>query len=208
MTRSLKAVFASSNAGKLSELRSLLSPFHIEIIPQSELAIPDIEETGLTFIENAILKARHASSFSRLPAIADDSGLVIDALHGAPGIYSARYAGIPANMQHNIEKVLAQLQTVPAEKRTAHFHCSLVYLQNAEDPAPLIAEGMWHGSILSTPSGTRGFGYDPIFFDTVSQCSAAELSLDEKNKRSHRGNALRKLITQLNMEAGSCTRSS
>lgn len=192
-----KVVFASHNQGKIRELQSMLKDFHLEVIPQSQFHVREIPETGLTFVENAILKARHACRETGLAAIADDSGLEVTALHGAPGIYSARYAGEQANSQDNIQKLLTELASVPETKRTASFHCVLVYLASAEDPTPLICQGVWHGFILPTPRGEHGFGYDPVFFDPEQQCSAAELPLDIKNKISHRGKALRLLIAQL-----------
>ena len=193
-----KIIFASNNAGKITELQSLLKPFHYEIIPQSLLGIPEIEETGLTFVENAILKARHACQLSEKPAIADDSGLVVQALHGPPGIYSARYAGKKADAAANNKKLLTEMADVPKEERQAHFHCALVYLQHAEDPAPLICEGIWNGFILNDPIGIHGFGYDPLFYDINEMCSAAEFPLEKKNKISHRAHALRALMTKLN----------
>ncbi len=192
-----KIVFASSNAGKINELQSMLEKFNFEIIPQSTLGIDDVEETGLTFVENALLKARHACQQSNKPAIADDSGLVVHALDGAPGIYSARYAGKNANSQKNIEKLLEDMRDIPDENRSAHFHCTLVYLSHAEDPAPIICEGIWQGTILQNPTGTQGFGYDPVFYDETEKCSAAELSPDRKNHISHRGQALRILMEKL-----------
>jgi XTP/dITP diphosphohydrolase len=192
-----KIVFASSNAGKINELQSMLDNFNYQIIPQSTLGIDDIDETGLTFVENALLKARHACQQSNKPAIADDSGLVVYALDGAPGIYSARYAGKQANSQKNIEKLLEDMRDIPAENRGAHFHCTLVYLSHAEDPAPIICEGIWHGTILQTPTGSHGFGYDPVFYDETEKCSAAELPQERKNQISHRGQALRILMDKL-----------
>ena len=194
-----KIIFASSNPGKINELQSLLDEFDYEIIPQEKLGIHDAEETGLTFVENALLKARHACLHSGKPAIADDSGLVVHALDGAPGIYSARYAGKNSNTKANIEKLLKELADVPSANRQAHFHCSLVYMEHAEDPAPLICEGTWHGTILYTPTGNQGFGYDPVFYDAREQSSSAELTPERKNKISHRGQALRDLIRKLHL---------
>jgi XTP/dITP diphosphohydrolase len=193
----MKIVFASSNAGKIRELETLLKPFHVEIISQEKLNVPDAEETALTFVENALIKARNACEKTGLPAIADDSGLEVDALHGAPGIYSARYAGINSNAKMNIEKLLHELRDVPEEKRSAAFHCVLVFLSHAKDPTPIICHGIWHGTILKSPAGENGFGYDPVFFDKLNSCSAAQLTLDIKNKISHRGKALRCLIEKL-----------
>ncbi len=192
-----KIIFASSNAGKIREMQSMLEPFHYEIIPQAQLGIYDVEETGLTFVENALLKARNACLCSGKPAIGDDSGLVVNALDGAPGIYSARYAGKHGDFRANIEKLLKELEDVPTEHRQAHFHCTLVYLEHADDPAPLICEGAWHGMILNAPTGHHGFGYDPVFYDVKEKSSAAELSPEIKNQISHRGQALRILMAQL-----------
>ncbi len=192
-----KIVLASTNLGKIAEIQQLLTNLPVQILPQTAFSLTEVEETGLTFIENALLKARAAAAIAGLPAIADDSGLVVSALNGAPGIYSARYAGTPQNAAANIHKLLQALQNVPQEKRVASFHCTLVFLRSAEDPAPLIAEGIWHGRILQTPTGTKGFGYDPIFFDPVLNRSAAELSIMEKNQISHRGQALQRMLIQL-----------
>jgi XTP/dITP diphosphohydrolase len=193
----MKVVFASNNAGKIHEMQALLNNFHIELIPQTDLGVNDIEETGLSFVENALLKARHAATLTKLPAIADDSGLIVPALHGAPGIYSARYAGVNANAKNNIEKLLQALKNTPDEKRNAAFHCTLVYMDHAEDPTPLICEGNWHGRILTSAAGENGFGYDPVFFDEQEACSAAQLPLEKKNRISHRGQALQLLIQKL-----------
>lgn len=170
---------------------------NLKIIPQSELNVTAIEETGLTFVENALLKARHACRETGLPAIADDSGLEVAALNGAPGIYSARYAGPNATAKNNIEKLLSILKNIPEERRQANFHCSLVYLSHTTDPTPLICEGTWHGRILNMPQGNHGFGYDPIFYVPDQHCSAAELDLEVKNRFSHRGQALRMLVEKL-----------
>lgn len=181
--------------GKIQELQFLLSDFHIEIIPQAELNVCDADETALTFVENALIKARHACMTTHMPAIADDSGLVVPALHGAPGIFSARFAGEKASSQDNIQKLLCEL--AGTINRTAYFHCVLVFLSHAEDPIPLICHGTWQGEILSQPIGENGFGYDPIFFDPLQKCSAAQLSLTAKNHISHRGKALKLLIEKL-----------
>lgn len=196
----MKIVFASHNAGKIEELRHLLEDFQAEIIPQGELGVDEVEETGLTFVENALLKARHAAAATGLPAIADDSGLIVDALNGAPGIYSARYAGKNASAKDNIQKVLSALKNTRNDKRTAAFYCVLVFLKKANDPTPFICEGIWHGNILQKVSGEKGFGYDPIFFDPKENCSAAELPLAQKNRISHRGQALQLLLTRLKRE--------
>lgn len=196
-----RLVLASNNRGKLAELRGLLGGAGIEVIAQAELGIGDAEETATTFVENALLKARHAARESGLPALADDSGLCVGALDGAPGLYSARYAGAHGNDAANIEKLLRELAGVPDERRTAHFHCSLVLLRHEKDPAPLVCEGRWHGRILHAPRGEHGFGYDPVFLDPASGKSAAELTHEEKATISHRGLALARL-RQL-IEAGS-----
>lgn len=193
----MKIVFASHNPGKIREMQSLLHACDITLVPQTELHVSDIPETGLSFVENAILKARHACAETGLPAIADDSGLSVDALDGAPGIYSARYAGPEARSKDNIEKLLAALQNIPDENRTASFHCVLVFMRHANNPTPLICHGTWQGRILAIPQGNEGFGYDPVFYDPVHQCSAAELSLSVKNQISHRGKALRLLMEKL-----------
>jgi len=182
-----KLVLASGNRGKLVEMRELLGDLGIEPVAQGDLGIGDIEETGTTFVENALLKARHAARMSGLPALGDDSGLCVDALDGAPGLYSARYAGTHGDAAANIAKLLDTLRDVPDERRTAHFHCTIVLLRSADDPAPLIAEGRWHGRILHAPRGANGFGYDPIFLDVEHGVSAAELDAPTKNRLSHRG---------------------
>jgi XTP/dITP diphosphohydrolase len=190
-------VLASSNAGKVREFNQLLGGLHIEVVPQSRFNVTDAEETGLTFVENAILKARNAAQHTGLPAFADDSGLEVDALHGAPGIYSARYAGPKASDAENLEKLLAKLKDVPEERRSARFQCVLVYLRHALDPTPLICQGTWEGRILTAPRGANGFGYDPVFFVPAHACSAAELPAETKNALSHRGQALRQLLAAL-----------
>jgi XTP/dITP diphosphohydrolase len=190
-------VLASSNAGKVREFNQLLGDLQLEVVPQSQFNVADADETGLTFVENAILKARNAAQHTGLPALADDSGLEVDALHGAPGIYSARYAGPNASDTENLEKLLGMLKDVPGEKRGARFQCVLVYLRHALDPTPLICQGTWEGRILTAPRGTSGFGYDPVFFVPTHACSAAELPADTKNALSHRGQALRQLLTAL-----------
>ncbi|AXF76878.1 XTP/dITP diphosphatase [Erwinia tracheiphila] len=196
-----KVVLATGNAGKVRELADLLTDFGMEIVAQSELGVQSAEETGLTFIENAILKARHASAVTGLAAIADDSGLAVDALGGAPGIYSAHYAGEDATDQQNIEKLLNALQTVPDGKRQAQFHCVLVFLRHAEDPTPLVFHGCWQGEIARSASGEGGFGYDPIFFVPELVKTAATLSKDEKLAVSHRGKALTLLLDAMRNHA-------
>jgi len=190
-------VLASSNAGKVREFNQLLADLQFEVVPQSQFNVADADETGLTFVENAILKARNAAQHTNLPALADDSGLEVDALHGAPGIYSARYAGPKASATENLEKLLAMLKDVPEEQRGARFHCVLVYLRHALDPTPLICQGTWEGRILTAPRGASGFGYDPVFFVPTHACSAAELPAETKNALSHRGQALRQLLAAL-----------
>ena len=192
-----RLVLASGNAGKLAEFNRLLADAGIEVVSQSSLGVDDAEETGLTFVENALLKARHASQVTGLPALADDSGLCVDALGGAPGLYSARYAGTHGDHAANIAKLLGELDGLPAEKRGAHFHCTLVVVRHADDPDPLIAQGRWRGQILTAPRGEGGFGYDPLFRDPVSGLAAAELSPAQKNAASHRGLALAQLIPAL-----------
>ena len=190
-------VLASSNAGKLREFNQLLAGLQREVVPQSQYRVTDADETGLTFVENAILKARHAAQHTGLPALADDSGLEVDALHGAPGIYSARYAGPEASDAENLEKLLGMLKEVPEENRGARFQCVLVYLRHALDPTPLICQGTWEGRILMAARGTSGFGYDPVFYVPSHACSAAELPAQTKNVLSHRGQALRLLLDAL-----------
>lgn len=189
-----KVVLATGNAGKVRELASLLRDFGLDIVAQTELGVESAEETGLTFIENAILKARHAAAITGLPAIADDSGLAVDALGGAPGIYSARYAGVDASDRQNLEKLLMALNDVPDGQRQAQFHCVLVYLRHADDPTPLVFHGVWPGEITRVPAGEGGFGYDPIFYVPSEGKTAAELTREEKSAISHRGQALKQLL--------------
>jgi XTP/dITP diphosphohydrolase len=195
--RGERIVLASNNAGKVREIDQLLAEQQIEIRPQSEWGVPDAEETGLSFVENAILKARNAAAHSGLPAIADDSGIEVAALRGAPGIYSARFAGAGASDQANLEKLLEELAHVPDDERTARFQCLLVYMRHGSDPTPLICQGTWEGRILHAPRGENGFGYDPVFFVPGEGCSAAELPPAIKNRLSHRGQALQKLLVEL-----------
>jgi len=190
-------VLASGNPGKVREINELLAGLDLQVRPQSEFGVADAEETGLTFVENAILKARNAALHTGLPAIADDSGIEVDALNGAPGIYSARFAGAGASDRDNLEKLLAELQGVPEEGRSARFQCLLVYLRHATDPTPLICQGTWEGRILTAPRGAHGFGYDPVFYVPTHGCSSAELPPEVKNALSHRGQALRKLVSAL-----------
>lgn len=191
-----KLVLASGNTGKLREFTQLLAPLGFELIPQSDLGVPEVAETGLSFVENAILKARHAARHTGLPALADDSGLEIDALQGAPGIYSARYAGDKASDADNIAAVLAALEATPTSERSARFQCLLVFMRHTKDPTPLICQGTWQGSILTEPSGEEGFGYDPIFWVPETDCTAAELSSDQKHAISHRGKAMRAFLEE------------
>ncbi len=192
-----KIVLATGNPGKVKELQSLLAPLSIEVVPQSEFDVPEAAETGTTFVENAIIKARNAAKYTGLPAIADDSGLAVDALGGQPGVYSARYAGPEASDADNIHKLLNALQSTPKQQRTARFHCVLVLMQNENDPTPLISHGSWEGEILEQVTGDGGFGYDPVFWVQEKQRSAAQLLKAEKNALSHRGKALAQLIQQL-----------
>jgi len=192
-----KIILASSNTGKVREFNELLAGSSLEVVPQSVYDVPDIEETGLTFVENAILKARNATQHTGLPAIADDSGLEVDALDGAPGIYSARYAGISASDQQNLEKLLDALRDVDETQRGARFQCLMVYMRHPLDPTPRIFQGTWEGRILRAPQGENGFGYDPVFYVPGQQCSSAELEPAVKNRLSHRGQALQQLIATL-----------
>jgi XTP/dITP diphosphohydrolase len=190
-------VLASSNAGKLREINQLLAGLDIEALPQSRFNVPDAEETGSSFVANALLKARNAARHARLPAIADDSGIEVDYLNGAPGIYSARYAGAGASDEQNLRKLLDALKTVPTEKRGARFRCAMVYVRDDRDPEPVIAQAAWEGSILTAPRGGNGFGYDPVFLVPSHGCSSAELEPAVKNELSHRGQALRALVDAL-----------
>lgn len=192
-----RTVFASNNAGKVAEVAELLRPTGYTVIPQSEYLVPEAEETGLTFVENALIKARNACQHTSLPAIADDSGLEVDALQGDPGIYSSRYAGEHGNDDANNSLLLGELAGVAETDRTARFRCVMVYLRHAEDPAPLICQGVWDGRILEAPRGAGGFGYDPVFWVPEEGCSAAELPPETKNHLSHRGQALRALLAAL-----------
>lgn len=190
-----RLVIATGNAGKLREIRQLLSPLALEVLPQSDFAVPEAEEPHCTFIENALVKARHASLHTGLPALADDSGICVDALQGAPGVLSARYAGEPRSDTRNNERLLAAL--AGQAHRHAHYYCVMVLVRHPEDPQPLIAEGIWQGEILNAPRGEGGFGYDPIFLDAKTDKTGAELPLEIKNRISHRGQALSKLLHML-----------
>jgi len=190
-------VLASSNPGKVREINQMLAGLDLSVVPQSDFKVIDAEETGLTFIENALLKARNATRHTGLPAIADDSGIEVDYLNGAPGIYSARYAGKNASDEQNLRRLLDDLVGIPEAERTARFQCLMVYLRHEFDPTPVICQGTWEGRILLEPRGANGFGYDPIFFVPTHDCSSAELPPEVKNKLSHRGQALRLLVAAL-----------
>ncbi|MEK6551655.1 MAG: RdgB/HAM1 family non-canonical purine NTP pyrophosphatase [Pseudomonadota bacterium] len=194
---SKRIVLASGNRGKLREFNALLGGIDIEVVPQSDYGVPEADETGQTFIENALLKARQASRHTDLPALADDSGLEVDVLNGAPGIYSARFAGKGASDEQNLVKLLADLEGLPEDQRSARFQCLLVYLRHELDPTPLICQGTWEGRILTAPRGINGFGYDPVFYVPSHGCSSAELPAEVKNALSHRGQALRALLAAL-----------
>jgi len=198
----VRVVLASSNKGKLRELSALLAPLGYDVIAQSSLGIDTPPETGDTFAANALLKARHAAAVSSLPALADDSGIEVDALNGRPGIYSARYAGEGASDQDNLLKMLGEMQGVPAQKRTARYQCVIAFVSAADDPDPILAKGTWEGWLTSQPRGLEGFGYDPIFIPSGFDRTAAELEPGEKNSLSHRGQALRALIDQLRRRGG------
>ena len=190
-------VLATGNSGKVIEFNSLLAGLGLSLRPQSDFAVIEVEETGLSFIENAIIKARNAAQHTGLPAMADDSGIEVDALNGAPGIYSARYAGLNNSSADNNRKLLDALGELPQEQRTARFQCVMAYLRHAEDPTPIIAQGTWEGRILGAARGEHGFGYDPIFWVPTHDCSAAELPEAIKNTLSHRALALQSLLAQL-----------
>ena len=192
MAKANRIVFASANAGKAREIEALLGD-EFEVILQGELGIESAAETGTTFEANSLLKAQHAAAASGLPALADDSGIEVDALNGAPGVYSSRYAGEGASDADNLHKLLKEMQAVPDEQRTARFRCVLTFLRSATDAKPLVADGCWEGSIARAPSGSEGFGYDPIFIDAESGVISAQLEPAQKNARSHRGKALAKL---------------
>ena len=193
----MDVVLASSNAGKIKELQDMLADLGVVVIPQQELSIPDVEETGLCFVENAILKARNAAQLSGKPAIADDSGLEVDLLDGQPGIYSARYGGEDATDSSNNQKLLEQLGDAPLEKRSARYQCIIVYMRHANDPTPIICQGSWEGHIALEPRGEGGFGYDPLFYLQDLDCHAAQMDKTHKNRISHRGKATAQLLEQL-----------
>lgn len=191
-----RVVLASGNKGKLVELQTILAEKDVELVPQSELGVGSVPETGLSFVENALIKARHAAKETGLPALADDSGIEVDALNGEPGIYSARYAGVEGDLADaaNNAKLLAELEQVPEAERTARFQCVIVYMRHDKDPMPLICQGTWEGRILFEEQGENGFGYDPLFYVPEYGCASAELSPEIKNGLSHRGQALRALL--------------
>lgn len=193
----MRLVLASSNVGKLAEFRTLLDGTGLDAVPQTDFGVADADETGLTFIENALLKARHASEATGLPALADDSGICVDALDGAPGLYSARYAGGHGDSAANIAKLLDALRDVPVARRTAHFHCVLALVRRPDDPAPIVCEGVWRGSILDAPRGQHGFGYDPVFLDPLLGLSGGEIDPMTKHRVSHRGQAMHALRQRL-----------
>lgn len=199
---SKQVVLATGNKGKVKELARMLSGLGIEVLPQSEFAVSEVAETGSTFVENAIIKARHAAKQTGLPAIADDSGLAVDALGGAPGVYSARYSGEQATDQSNIIKLLDAMADVPKDKRQAKFLCVLVFMRHADDPTPIICQGEWAGEITSEQHGENGFGYDPVFWVEEQNCSSAQLLPEQKNELSHRGKALKLMLAQLHNKMG------
>ena len=191
--KAVRYVIASANSGKLKEIRQVLASSGVEVLPQSEWSVPEVEETGGTFVENAILKARQAARYSDLPAISDDSGLEVDALGGAPGVWSARFAGIESDDAANNRLLLERMGGISPEDRSARFRCVMVCMRHPDDPAPLICQGIWEGRIVDIPRGRGGFGYDPLFMPETMDRTAAELSADEKNRMSHRGKALKAL---------------
>ena len=198
-----QVVLASSNRGKLQELTDLLSGLHVRVLLQSEFAVPEVEETGRSFIENAILKARHAALHTRLPAIADDSGIEVEFLDGAPGIYSARYAGKGASDADNLQLLVEQVKKSGLDRPAARYQCVIVFLNHCNDATPLIAHGTWHGRIVTEPRGSNGFGYDPIFYVPTHNCTSAELPPAVKNRISHRGQAMQDLLRKLAALKGS-----
>lgn len=192
-----RIVLASNNAGKVREINQILANRNIEVVAQSDFNVAEIPETGLTFVENAILKARNAAQHTGLPSLADDSGIEVDALKGAPGIYSARYAGEDAADSDNLNKLLKKLENIPDEQRGARFQCVMILMRHANDPTPLICQGSWEGRILHAPQGENGFGYDPVFLVPEQNCSSAQLEAEQKNRLSHRGKALAKLLANI-----------
>ena len=197
MTRNQEIVIATGNAGKLREFQALFAEYRLRALPQSQFSVPGVEETGVTFAENALLKARHAAAHTRRPAIADDSGIAVDCLDGAPGVRSARYAGEQATDDENLELLLRNLDSIHAAPASARYHCAIVYVSGAEDASPLLAQATWEGRIVRQPQGTEGFGYDPVFYVPTHGCTAAQLAPAVKNAISHRGQALQKLLEQM-----------
>ena len=198
----MRVVLASSNAGKLRELAALIAPLGLDLVAQTALGVNSPLETGATFTDNALIKARHAAAAAGLPALADDSGIEVDALDGRPGVFSARYAGESASDAENLTKMLAEMSEVPASRRTARYRCVIAFVRTQDDPTPVIATGTWEGRIISAPRGTGGFGYDPIFVPAGLERTAAELTADQKNALSHRGQALRDLVGKLGALSG------
>ncbi len=192
-----KLVIASGNKGKLRELSALLEPLNYDVHTQAEFNVPEAEETGTTFVENAIIKARNASKYTGFPAVADDSGIEVDALQGAPGVYSARFSGPNATDDQNNALLVKKLSSVAPEKRTARYRAVIVYMRHEKDPSPLICDGSWEGHIILEPQGEGGFGYDPYFYLDAQKCTSAQLTSDHKNSISHRGKALKKLLEKL-----------
>jgi XTP/dITP diphosphohydrolase len=196
MSKIEKIVLASGNAGKVREINKLFAGYGIEVVPQSDFDVAEVPETGTTFVENAIIKARHAAECTGLPAIADDSGIEVDALHARPGIWSARYAGDNASDTDNNNKMLEELADVPEAQRTARYQCLIVFMRDHTDPVPIITQGSWEGRILEAPRGEGGFGYDPIFYVPTHDCSGGELPLEVKNTISHRAQALNAMLEE------------
>jgi XTP/dITP diphosphohydrolase len=197
-----KWVLATGNTGKVKEMSELLNSFSIEVLPQSQFEVEDVPETGTTFVENAIIKARHAAKITGLPAIADDSGLEVDFLNGQPGIYSSRFSGENATDRENIDLLLSKLEGISADKRSARFQCVLVYMRHELDPTPIICQGTWHGTITESIEGKNGFGYDPVFWVESEQSTSAQLSKQRKGELSHRGQALNQLVELLKDQLG------
>jgi XTP/dITP diphosphohydrolase len=200
LTKEKEIVLASNNSGKLREMKAILSDFAFGIRPQSDYDVPEAEETGLSFVENALIKARNACEYTNLPAIADDSGIEVDCLNQAPGIYSARYAGVGASDEANLKLLIDNVQQENIEHPVARYQCVMVYLRHSTDPSPVIANGSWSGYLVTEPRGKNGFGYDPCFYVPDHQCTSAELEPELKNRISHRGKALNSLIELLKQE--------
>ena len=200
MTVAKEVILASNNKGKVKEINAVLEELSIKVTPQAEFNVEEAEETGLSFVENALIKARNAAQHTNHPAIADDSGIEVPALKGAPGIYSARYARVGASDEENLNKLINNIQDLPEEDRVAQFVCVMVYMRHANDPIPVISQGIWKGTLLTEAKGKNGFGYDPIFLVPTHNCTSAELSPEVKNQLSHRGQALRQLVSLMNEE--------